>query len=377
MINDVVVACGDDDLPEWVPEAARHYIDHTESGHSIRKLARGAGCHASTMLRQVRKTEFRRDDLLVDEALSNIGEIRRSNNTTMQNIAKDGLPMIPQIRKSAGAPDDATVEREARRILRRLCEPSSCLAVAKNMEKAVVVREAEDGRTTRTAVVERPVAQAMALKDWISCANPGRISRYHITSAGRAALKRLLSQDHAARAGFAEAPGRFGDQHRDWEEREIPLAGGNSARRMRCNLAESPVAAIARRKDKFGNPFLCPELVSAAERLREDFELAQMGPRVAQNWDRFLTSGDRSNVSGDSGVGEGPTEARDRVAAALRDLGPGLGDVVMRVCCFLEGLEAAEKRMGWSARSGKVVLRIALQRLKRHYEERGQGAMIG
>ena len=373
MIHDVVVACGDDDLTEWVPEAARHYIDHTESGHSIRKLARGAGCHASTVLRQVRKTEVRRDDLLVDEALSNLGEIRRSNNTTMQNKAKDGLPMIPQIRKSAGAPDDATVEREARRILRRLCEPSACLAVAKDMEKAVVVRETEDGRTTCTAVVERPVAQAMALKDWISCANPGRISRYHITSAGRAALKRLLSQDHAARAGFAEAPGRFGDQHRDWEEREIPLAGGNSVRRMRYNLAESPVAAIARRKDKSGKPFLSSELVSAAERLREDFELAQMGPRVAQNWDRFLTSG----VSGDSGVAEGPTGARNRVAAALRDLGPGLGDVVMRVCCFLEGLEAAEKRMGWSARSGKVVLRIALQRLKRHYEERGQGAMIG
>ena len=51
--------------------------------------------------------------------------------------------------------------------------------------------------------------------------------------------------------------------------------------------------------------------------------------------------------------------ARDRVALALRDLGPGLGDVALRVCCFLEGIEAAERRMGWAARSGKIVLRIA------------------
>ena len=37
-------------------------------------------------------------------------------------------------------------------------------------------------------------------------------------------------------------------------------------------------------------------------------------------------------------------KARARVAAALRDLGPGLGDMVLRCCCFLEGLEAAERR---------------------------------
>ncbi|MEO1641497.1 MAG: DUF6456 domain-containing protein, partial [Pseudomonadota bacterium] len=43
------------------------------------------------------------------------------------------------------------------------------------------------------------------------------------------------------------------------------------------------------------------------------------------------------------------------------------------------GLEQTEKLMGWSARSGKIVLRIALQRLKRHYAEtQGQfGPMIG
>jgi hypothetical protein len=42
-------------------------------------------------------------------------------------------------------------------------------------------------------------------------------------------------------------------------------------------------------------------------------------------------------------------------------------------------MEAAERRMGWSARSGKIVLRIALQRLKHHYDEKygPHGPMIG
>ena len=54
---------------------------------------------------------------------------------------------------------------------------------------------------------------------------------------------------------------------------------------------------------------------------------------------------------------------------ALRELGPGLGEIALRCCCHLEGLERTERNMGWSARSGKIVLRIALQRLKRHYDE--------
>ena len=53
--------------------------------------------------------------------------------------------------------------------------------------------------------------------------------------------------------------------------------------------------------------------------------------------------------------------------------------MALQCCCYLEGLEATEKRMGWAARSGKVVLRIALQRLRRFYEETNAqgGGLIG
>lgn len=286
--------------------------------------------------------------------------------------------MTAPLRQMHTPVDDATVNREARRILRRLCETNAYLVISPELEKAAVLKDAGNDTPTRIAVVDRVIAEAFVLNDWIQCDKPGRIAIYRITGVGRSALKRLLSEEQARQPGFAEAPMPFGDQHRVWGEREVADDTGEKAQKIRYNLAESPLALLARRKDKEGRAFLSPELVAAGERLREDFELAQMGPRVTQNWDRFLTSGDRGSFGG-GGPAEGPRAARDRVAEALRELGPGLGDVVLRCCCFLEGLETAEKRMGWSARSGKIVLRIALQRLKVHYDaQAGRGGdLIG
>jgi hypothetical protein len=360
-----------------VPEEACRYLAHVEDGVSIRSLARRAGCHASTVLRQVRKFEARRDDLLIDHALRRLvggqqaGPRKESSSMTSSLSARTVAADV--------APDAATVEREARRILRRLNEPGACLAVAADMEKAVVVRETGDGQTVRTGIVDRAVAEALALKDWIAGAPaaPGapdaprsRLRRYRITATGRIALKRLIAEEDHAR-GLAEAGTAFGHQHRDFATREVGEPGRSDRRRVRYNAAESPLVTLSRRREKDGAPFLSDDLVAAGERLREDFELAQMGPRTTQNWDRFLTGGVSSSLSAGGGMAEGPKAARDRVIAALSDLGPGLGDVVLRCCCFLEGMEAAERRMGWSARSGKIVLRIALQRLKRHYDTKG------
>ncbi|MBD3677692.1 MAG: helix-turn-helix domain-containing protein [Rhodobacteraceae bacterium] len=355
--------------PAWVPAEAKVYLEHVEQGQSLRSIARRTGCHASTVLRQIRKIELRRDDPLVDEAL--------------RDLAPDPVPAQPPQPdqedtamtapfRCPETPDETVLEREACRILPRLLEAGACLAVAPQMEKAIVVRELPDGRTVRGAVVDRAVAQAMALKDWIAGNGAGKVLRYRITGAGRAALKRMTMDA----SGSEQVMQGFADQHREFDHREMEDDTDGRRRRVRYNAAESPVTAMARRRGPDGKPFLSADLVAAGERLREDFELAQMGPRVAQNWDRFLTGGDRGGFRADRGPASGPTGARDRVAAALRDLGPGLGDIALRCCCYLEGLESTERRMGWSARSGKIVLRIALQQLKRHYDEVG-GGLIG
>ncbi|MDO5604455.1 MAG: DUF6456 domain-containing protein [Paracoccus sp. (in: a-proteobacteria)] len=351
-------------------EDAQLYLRHVREGCSIRAIARESGCHASTILRRIRRFESRRDDPLIDDALQRLG-----------------LGELPaRSRPRAGD--------QTRRILRRLAEPGAEMVVAPGMDKAIITRA-----DIRTAILERSVAEDFALKGWVEPvprSAGGRMLRYAISGAGRARLRALgrgegglpLAGDFAdarpvgtsAADGMHEAAGSFdhAEQHRNWGTRTLPDPENGKPRRMRVNLSESPLQLLARRRDGKGEPFLHPDLVAAGERLREDFELAQMGPRIAQNWDRFLTAGIDEGARGPRREG-GSDHARARVGNALRELGPGMGDLVLRVCCYLEGLEMTERRLGWSARSGKIVLKLALERLARHYEAQyGPGSrMIG
>lgn len=355
-----------------LPDDARLYLRHVERGESIRALARELGCHASTVLRRIRRFEARRDDPLVDRAVD------------------QAVDPVGGVRVQPWSPVELA---QARRVLRRMAEPGAVLAVAEGMDKAIVTRD-----DIRIAVLSRALAERLALMGWVALRASGRITRHAITPAGRAALKHMIvtrgrtipgggdfMDAHSAgqpvvAQGMAESQAAFdhADSHRIWDERDIDDPDGDGRIRARINIAESPLQMLARRRDADGRPFLDAALVGAGERLREDFELAQMGPRVTQNWDRFMTSGvDVSrSVSGYVGGCDG---ARDRVARALRDLGPGMGDMVLRVCCFLEGIEMTERRLGWSARSGKIVLRLALMRLDRHYQDNygGGSPLIG
>ena len=134
-------------LPGWVPDAARHYVSHVEMGQPIRALARSAECHASTILRQIRRLETRRDDPLVDDALDLLGQVSRFETHPMQEPAAMNDTSLPMM------PDDETLSSEAQRILRRLCETGALLAVAAEMDKAVVVRSDPDRKSTRLTPV--------------------------------------------------------------------------------------------------------------------------------------------------------------------------------------------------------------------------------
>jgi hypothetical protein len=343
-----------------------HYLAHTEKGESIRAIARASGYHASTVLRQIRACETLRDDFLFDHALRRLG-MRVASRAA--GSSKKESPMNAQPRRPIKPVKTLTEEAltaEACRVLPRLSESGAVLAVAQGMEKAIVIRKmADDDREVRTAVVDTEVAEAMALKAWIACDSPGRVSRYQITREGRAALNKMLAQRENYALGFSEDQAAFVSQFQSAEQDVSKHPTGR--KRVRYGATETPVMALARRKDRDGQPFLSDGLVRAGERLREDFELAHLRDEACVSVEDILTLQPDDFAS----RGRAGNAAHGRVVNALRELGPGLSDVVLRCCCCLEGLEKAEKRMGWSARSGKIVLRIALQRLRRHYDSLG------
>ena len=239
-------------LPGWVTEQSMRYLAHTEAGRSIRDLARDHACHPSTILRQIRRMETRRDDPLVDEVLKSLGRyvvnsVPARPGADMDDAKRKNSVMsihsVPCVEDhSSDVPSDADMAAEAPRVLRRLCETGAVLALASDMDKAVVVRNSPSGGSARTAVVDRRIARAMALNEWISCQSQGRITRYTITQAGRTALSRMMAEEENKRAmeggGFAEAQAGF-----------VPEGAEASGKRSRHLATESPLSGLARRKD--------------------------------------------------------------------------------------------------------------------------------
>lgn len=182
-----------------------------------------------------------------------------------------------------------------------------------------------------------------------------------LTGEGRALVRR-------GESGSADA---FRAQHL---ELGAAPPEGDGARGRVVNLTESPLAWLARRADRNGEPFITARHLAAGERLRSDFHKGRYMGRMTSDW----TAPPRGSAARGPGQAQlDPAEsvivARDRVAAALRHAGPGLDRVLSAVCLEGRGLDEVERGFGWPRRSGKIVLRIALGRLADHYGLPGDG----
>lgn len=142
---------------------------------------------------------------------------------------------------------------------------------------------------------------------------------------------------------------------RGLDEHGVVRAKGTTRRSVTVNVRESPLAWLSARG------LVSARQLEAGERLRADYERAQLAPAVTMRW--------AARVSG-GGTGDPSTAqlaAKRRFDEAVATVGPGLADIVWRVVCAGEALPAAEKALGWPARAGRVVLTLALDRLADHY----------
>ena len=144
---------------------------------------------------------------------------------------------------------------------------------------------------------------------------------------------------------------------RGLDEHGVVRAKGTARRSVTINLRESPLAWLAARG------LVTARQVEAGERLRADYERAQLAPSVTMRWGATRVDG--------GGQAMDPTTAqiaaKRQFDAAIAAAGPGLADVLWRVVCAGEGLPAAEKALGWPSRAGRVVLCLALDRVASHH----------
>jgi hypothetical protein len=136
------------------------------------------------------------------------------------------------------------------------------------------------------------------------------------------------------------------------------------ARSVTVNAAESPLGWL------FARGIVTQRQYDAGERLRRDWERAQLAPRVTMAWDSAPVARGRGGAAAEPDLSGAQLDARRRFDDAIGAAGAGLADILWRIVCAGEGMRDAETALGWPARAGKVVLTLALDRVADYYRIR-------
>lgn len=235
---------------------------------------------------------------------------------------------------------EAEILREARRVFRKLADPKARLVRLNASSWTVVQRGArESGRVK----VREAMVTAFKARGWLAADGEALV----LSEAGR-----NWTVAEVAGLDLLQA------QHQRLALR--PIANEQGLEQVvAVNEAESPLGWLKSRGAVDDMQF------EAGERLRRDYTLAQLEPRLCIDLSAPVVLASR-NPHGPA-MPDSVLAAKQRFSKAMRAAGPGLSDLLFDVCCAFKGLEAAEKNMGWPRRSGKVVLGLALDRLAAHY----------
>ncbi len=215
-----------------------------------------------------------------------------------------------------------------------------------------LVKRVENKRSIKTGIVSNKLVQDLLARGDCEHINGG----LRLTKAGRASLKRQVSNS-----------GECFGQHRDVKLKQIDIRG--SRRAVSIDLTESPLNWLATRRGATGRPFLDDYQLQVGERLRADFENGLMRQKITADWDSFAAPKNSNARQSFEGLSHSDRSmiARENVQRAIDAVGPELSGILIDVCCHLNGVEEAEKKNGWPKRSGKIILRLALTCLARHY----------
>jgi hypothetical protein len=254
---------------------------------------------------------------------------------------------------------EGEIAREGRRVLRKLMVASARLSPSPQGAGYALMVPGRDGLKQRMRL-GGDLVEAFRRRDWIVSV-PEKAGSFAISDAGLGWIRRALAESDP-----------FAAQHRIQSVREIAEPDG-TLRSVTANDGESPLGWLFRRKGPDGHPMIGETQFKAGERLRTDFTLAQLNPRLGVDLSAPVVAGRRGAAS-DTQLPDIVLAAKQRFSRALQAVGPGLSDLLIDVCCHLIGLEAAERQKGWPRRSAKIVLGIALDRLAAHY---GMGPVVG
>ena len=197
----------------------------------------------------------------------------------------------------------------------------------------------EDCRRRPLARVDQPAIRA-ALSDGL-IQQEGR--SFALTEAGRRAIARHASGQHAAQHRQMEWQARFDEQGR--------------RQAVQVNRLATPLARYARA--------LNGRQIQAGERFCDDYQRSSLISRVTRDWSIDAQRGGSGRGREDAALGR--IAAKDRVMVALESVGTRNAGIISAVCIREESLASVERQFSLGRRSGATALAQALDSLASYY----------